>query len=201
MISSLFNGRSSGVSTLSWGVSRGFFVLPLPAMLFLWLSACQTSSSHKSFPFGDVSQQVGIDFWQFSGATGEMLLPEMVGSGAALLDYDNDGDMDVYLVQGYPTAPQGKPLVALPPGWKPGNRLFRNNLAETGKLTFTDVTESAGVGYVDKGRGVASGDYDNDGYVDLYVTNYGHNILYPNNGNGPFTDVTASAGVASSGWS
>ena len=89
----------------------------------------------------------------------------------------------------------------VPPGWKPGNRLYRNNLAETGKLTFTDVTESAGLGYADKGMGVAAGDYDNDGYTDLYVTNYGHNILYHNNGNGTFTDVTASAGVASSGWS
>ena len=84
---------------------------------------------------------------------------------------------------------------------EPGNRLFRNNLAETGKLTFTDVTESAGVGLADKGMGVTAGDYDNDGYVDLYVTNYGRNILYHNNGNGTFTDVTASAGVVSSGWS
>jgi len=186
-------------------MNRGLFVLPLPALLFVLLFACKTSSSHQSFLFEDVSKQVGIDFWQYSGATGEMLLPEMVGSGAALVDYDNDGDMDVYLVQGYPTAPptapQGKPLVPVPPGWKPGNRLFRNNLAETGKLTFTDVTESAGVGYADKGMGVAAGDYDNDGYIDLYVTNYGHNVLYHNNGNGTFTDVTAGAGVASSGWS
>ena len=197
MISSLFHAVSGGVSE----VNRVFFVLPLPALLFFCLLACKTSSSPKSPLFEDVSKQVGIDFWQFSGATGEMLLPEMVGSGAALLDYDNDGDMDVYLVQGYPTAPQGKPLVPVPPGWKPGNRLFRNNLAETGKLTFTDVTASAGVGYADKGMGVAAGDYDNDGYVDLYVTNYGHNILYHNNGNGTFTDVTATAGVGSSGWS
>lgn len=130
-----------------------------------------------------------------------MLLPEMVGSGAAMFDYDNDGDMDVYLVQGYATMPQGKPLVALPPGWKPGNRLFRNNLKETGKLTFTDVTAPAGVGLADQGMGVAAGDYDNDGYVDLYVTNYTHNVLYHNNGNGTFTDVTEAAGVASSGWS
>jgi enediyne biosynthesis protein E4 len=175
-------------------------VVSLLVLSFICLFGCKTSSP-ESFPFADVSKQVGIDFWQFSGATGEMLLPEMVGSGAALVDYDNDGDMDVYLVQGYPTAPQGKPLVPIPPGWKPGNRLFRNNLAETGKLTFTDVTESAGVGLADKGMGVTAGDYDNDGYVDLYVTNYGRNILYHNNGNGTFTDVTANAGVASSGWS
>src|SRR6202166_2304428 len=192
MISSPFNGASR--------VNRGFFVLPLPALLFLCLFACTTSPSNKSSLFEDVSKQVGIDFWQFSGATGEMLLPEMVGSGAALVDYDNDGDMDVFLVQGYPTAPQGKPLVPIPSNWKPGNRLYRNNLKETGELTFTDVPAPAGLGYADKGMGVAAGDYDNDGYVDLYVTNYGHNILYHNNGNGTFTDVTASAGVASSGW-
>ena len=124
----------------------------------------------------------------------------MVGSGVALLDYDNDGDMDVYLVQGYPSTPQGKPLVPVPTGWKPGNRLFRNNLKETGKLSFTDVTDAAGVGLAEKGMGVAAGDYDNDGYTDLLVTNYGHNVLYHNNGNGTFTDVSAAAGVASSGW-
>jgi len=128
-------------------------------------------------------------------------MPEVMGSGAALIDYDNDGDMDVFLIQGSPTYPQGTPLVPIPAGWKPGNRLFRNNLRETGKLSFTDVTESSGLGLADKGMGVAAGDYDNDGYIDLYVTNYGHNVLYHNNGNGTFTDVTAAAGVASSGWS
>src|SRR5271168_4122742 len=116
MISSLFHGVSK--------VNRVVFVLPLTTLL-VWLVACKTSSSQKSFPFEDVSKQVGIDFWQYSGATGEMLLPEMVGSGAALFDYDNDGDMDVFLIQGYPTGPQGKALVPLPAGWKPGNRLFR----------------------------------------------------------------------------
>jgi hypothetical protein len=165
------------------------------------ICACKSTSSHKAFPFEDVAKQAGVDFWQYSGATGEMLLPEMVGSGAALVDYDNDGDMDIYLVQGYPADPTGKPLVPVPAAWKPGNRLFRNNLRETGKLTFTDVTETAGVGYAAKGMGVAAGDYDNDGNIDLYVTNYGRDVLYHNNGNGTFTDVTAAAGVASSGWS
>ena len=165
------------------------------------LCACSSAPGRRAFPFEDVSRDAGIDFWQYSGATGEMLLPEMVGSGVALIDYDNDGDMDVYLVQGYPKLPEGRPLVPVPSNWKPGNRLFRNNLKETGKLSFTDVTESAGVGYADKGMGVAAGDYDNDGFTDLYVTNYGHNVLYHNNGNGTFTDVTAAAGVASSGWS
>ena len=165
------------------------------------LSACKYTHPRKQLPFEDVAKSTGLDFWHFSGATGDFLLPELMGSGAALIDYDNDGDLDVFLIQGSPTYPQGTPLVPIPAGWKPGNRLFRNNLRETGKLSFTDVTESSGLGLADKGNGVAAGDYDNDGYTDLYVTNYGHNVLYHNNGNGTFTDVTAQAGVASSGWS
>jgi enediyne biosynthesis protein E4 len=177
--------------------SGSLLLLLLPGLCL----SCRSSAPHSGPLFEDVAKQSGIDFWQYSGATGEFLLPEMVGSGAALIDYDNDGDMDVFLVQGYPTDPQGKAVVPLPAGWKPGNRLFRNNLNPSGKLTFTDVTESAGLGYAGQGMGVAAGDYDNDGYTDLYVTNYDRNILYHNNGNGTFTDVTATAGVASSGWS
>ena len=104
------------------------------AVLCGTLCACSSPSGPKAYPFKDVAKDVGIDFWQYSGATGEMLLPEMVGSGAVLLDYDNDGDMDVYLVQGYPGMPQGKPLVPVPSIWNPGNRLFRNYLKVTGKL-------------------------------------------------------------------
>jgi hypothetical protein len=178
-------------------VKSGFLLLPL---LGLCLS-CKTSPPHRAPLFEDIAQKRGIDFWQYSGATGEYFLPEVMGSGGALIDYDNDGDLDVFLVQGYPADPQGKALVPVPAGWKPGNRLFRNNLNPSGKLSFTDVTESAGLGHADQGMGVAAGDYDNDGYTDLYVTNYGSNILYHNNGNGTFTDVTAAAGVASSGWS
>ncbi len=174
---------------------------PFLLLLFGLLVSCKSTAPHGAPLFEDVAQKSGIDFWQYSGATGEYLLPEMVGSGAAMLDYDNDGDMDVFLVQGYPSDPQGKPLVPLPAGWKPGNRLYRNNLNPSGKLTFTDVTEAAGLSHLDKGMGVAAGDFDNDGYTDLYVTNYEHNILYHNNGNGTFADVTAAAGVASSGWS
>jgi enediyne biosynthesis protein E4 len=177
-------------------VKFGAVALPLIALL----ASC--NSPRRSTPiFEEVSKQTGLDFWQFSGATGDFLLPEITGSGAALIDYDNDGDLDVYLIQGAPMSPQGKPLVPLPEGWKPGNRLFRNNLNPSGKLSFTDVTESAGVGYAGVGMGVAAGDYDNDGNIDLYVTNFGRNILYHNNGNGTFTDVTSRAGVESSGWS
>src|SRR5437868_13374480 len=82
------------------------------------------------------------------------------------------------------------------PGWKPGNRLFRNLLSETGKLQFVDVTEQGGVGHVGYGMGVAVGAYDNDGLQDLYGNNVGRNVLYDNNGDGTFTDGTATAGVA-----
>ena len=169
--------------------------------LSVFLLACH-SAQHAPL-LEDVAKKTGVDFWQSSGAMGEYLLPEITGSGGALLDYDNDGDLDIYLVQGTPVDAKGggKLVVPPPPGWKPGNRLFRNNLSRTGKLSFTDVTEQAGVGYRGVGMGVAAGDFDNDGYTDLYVTNFGHNVLYHNNGNGTFTDVTAAAGVASSGWS
>jgi hypothetical protein len=154
--------------------------------------------------FRDVAEQVGLRFHHFNGATGEYYMPEIMGSGVALFDYDNDGDLDIYLVQGTMLDPKKSMREAKfppPPGWKPGNRLFRNLLAETGQLRFVDVTEQAGVGHIGYGMGVAVGDYDNDGYLDLYVTNFGGNVLYHNNGDGTFTDVTKQAGVEEVRWS
>ena len=144
--------------------------------------------------FRDVAAETGLNFHHFSGSTGSLLMPEILGSGLALIDYDNDGDLDVYLLQATMLEPGKKPLVPAPPGWKPGNRLFRNMLAETGELRFEDVTEKAGVGNIGYAMGVAIGDYDNDGYQDIYVTNFGNNVLYHNNGDGTFTDVTEAAG-------
>jgi enediyne biosynthesis protein E4 len=154
--------------------------------------------------FREVAEEVGLKFHHFTGATGEFLMPEIMGAGVALFDYDNDGDLDVYLVQGTTFDPTQDPRHAKfppAPGWKPGNRLFRNLLSETGKLQFEDVTEKAGVGHIGYGMGVAVGDYDNDGFQDLYVTNFGRNVLYHNNGDGTFTDVTAKAGVDDPHWS
>ena len=151
--------------------------------------------------FRDVAAETGLNFHHFSGATGDLLMPEILGAGVALIDYDNDGDLDIYLLQGTMLQPDKKPLIPPPPGWKPGNRLFRNMLSETGKLQFEDVTEKAGVGHIGYAMGIAVGDYDNDGYQDIYVTNFGRNVLYHNNGDGTFTDVTEEAGVGDPRWS
>jgi len=145
-----------------------------------------------------------LKFHHFTGATGEYYMPEIMGAGVALFDYDNDGDLDVYLIQGTvfdPSQDARRAKFPTAPGWKPGNRLFRNLLSETAKLKFVDVTEKAGVGHIGYGMGVAVGDYDNDGFQDLYVTNFGRNVLYHNNGDGTFTDVTAKAGVDDPRWS
>ena len=151
--------------------------------------------------FRDVAAETGLKFDHCNGATGRHYMPEIMGPGVALFDYDNDGDLDVYLVQGTSLDPGGKLLHSPPAGWKPGNRLFRNLLSETGELRFVDVTEKAGVGHDGYGMGVAAGDYDNDGFIDLYVTNFGRNVLYHNNGDGTFTNVTDQAGVDDPHWS
>ena len=166
-------------------------------------AASQSSGSRLPL-FREVAEEVGLNFHHFTGATGEFYMPEIMGAGVALFDYDNDGDLDVYLIQGAmldPALDTSHARFSPPPGGKPGNRLFRNLLSETGKLQFVDVTDQAGVGHIGYGMGVAVGDYDNDGFQDLYVTNFGHNVLYHNNGDGTFTDVTQKAGVDDQRWS
>ena len=115
--------------------------------------------------FTDVAEQAGIRFAHDRGSTPERHLPEMVGAGMAWLDYDNDGWMDLYVVQGGPFPAAGSP--------KAGDRLYRNN----GNGTFSDVTRKAGLVETAYGMGAVAADYDNDGFVDLYVTNYGGNVL------------------------
>jgi len=132
----------------------------------------------------------GIHWVHTAGKSPQKHLPETSGAGCAFLDYDGDGWMDIYLVNSGPCDfyTPSKPL---------RNALYRNNRDGT----FTDVTEKAGVAGGGYGMGVAVGDYDNDGFPDLYVTQYGRSILYHNNGDGTFTDVTEKAGVAAPGWS
>jgi enediyne biosynthesis protein E4 len=148
--------------------------------------------------FREAAAEVGLNFQHFTGATGQFFMPEIMGAGAALFDYDNDGDLDAYLLQGALLDEKKKLTEAMfppPRDRQPGHRLFRNELIPTGKLRFTDVTATAGVGHRGYGMGAAAGDYDNDGDVDLYVTSFGANVLYRNNGNGTFSDVTLAAGA------
>lgn len=159
--------------------------------------------------FRDATAEVGIDFVHFTGATGKYYMPEIMGPGVGVFDYDNDGDLDIYLVQGGMVMAGDDVSAALfdPPGLPPfRNRLFRNETltagaTEPGPLRFTDVTEQSGVGDTGYGMGCATADYDNDGFIDIYVTNYGSNALYRNNGDGTFSEVTKSAGVDSPLWS
>jgi hypothetical protein len=142
--------------------------------------------------FTDVRESAKITFQQDSTQTEEKYYLETMGTGVGWIDYDQDGLMDLFFVQSAATDIYKPPHPLR-------SALYRNN----GDGTFTDVTDKAGVGGEGHyGQGVAVGDFDNDGYPDLYVTGYGSAILYHNNGNGTFTDVTAKAGVADSGgWS
>jgi enediyne biosynthesis protein E4 len=144
----------------------------------------------EEFPFEQVlSSASGITWRHVNGKSPEKYLPESTGAGCAFLDYDNDGWMDIYLVN------SGKCDFYTPePPLR--NALYRNNRDGT----FTDVTQKAGVEAGGFGQGVAVGDYDRDGFADLYVTQYGRSILFHNNGDGTFSDVTQKAGVAAPGW-
>ena len=139
--------------------------------------------------FEEQARQRGVSFVYHSGHQKRHRMPEIMGGGAALFDMDNDGDLDIYLVQGGSLL---EPADARPP-----NQLFRN----LGDGMFQDVTEGSGAGEQGYGMGVACGDYDNDGDVDLYITNYGANVLLENDGSGRFEDVTERAGVGHPGWS
>ncbi|MCO8121275.1 CRTAC1 family protein [Stieleria sp. TO1_6] len=166
-----------------------------------------TESDHLSATagalFADVSRASGLQFQHVSGRSLQYRFYEIVGSGAAFFDYDNDGDLDVYFVQSH----QWDETNALPSPQRPliSDRLFRNDSPQgdpDGQLRFTDVTATSGIsGAVGYGQGVACGDYDNDGDVDLYVTNFGPNQLWMNNGDGTFTDATKSTGTQVDRWS
>jgi len=156
--------------------------------------------------FLEAEPSVGFDFAHFNGMSGEMYFPEMTGTGAALFDYDNDGDLDIFMVQGAMMGP-GKSVedATIPPRHSPpfSDRLYRNDLGEDGdpRLRFTDVTAAAELPADDYGMGVATGDFDNDGWVDLYITNFGPNRLLRNLGDGTFEDATEAAGAGDTRWS
>jgi enediyne biosynthesis protein E4 len=154
-----------------------------------------------SAPVFDVKLPRGLDFTLQNSPTSQKYLIETMPGGVALLDYNNDGLLDIFLVNGGCLTNS----MPLPESFDRGNPRYWNRLYRQNKNgTFTDVTRSAGLadaGTGNYGMGVAVGDYDNDGYADIFVTSYGKNILYHNNGDGTFTDVTARAGVVGGGWS
>jgi hypothetical protein len=181
--------------------------------LFTAVAACAPGAEPASAPppsspwFVDRAEQSGLRFTHMNGMSGQLYDVEVFPPGVALFDFDNDGDLDVYLVQGRPLDPatvrsapsldaQGRPL---------GDRLFRNDMVSSPDgsrvLRFTDVTSQSGISPGGYGMGVATGDIDNDGWTDLYLTRLGTNHLYRNNGDGTFADVSARSGVGGSGWS
>src|ERR1700685_4328582 len=155
------------------------------------------SKAAVSGRFVDVTEKAGIHFKQEASKTAKKYLLEAMGSGVAVFDYDNDGRLDIFFANGAriddPTAAGAIPQKRHP---KYFNRLYH----QKPDGTFEDVTERAGLAGIGYSTGVAVGDYDNDGFEDLYVTAYGGNKLYHNNGNGTFTDVTGKSGTAGSGW-
>jgi len=180
------------LSSVAAGLSRREFIKGVSGGLgCVGLSRFAFGSTDPIYPFEAVPSSVsGITWRHVAGKSPEHYLPETTGAGCAFFDYDNDGWIDIYLVN------SGR-CDFFDPNPPLSNALYHNNRDGT----FTDVTKKAGVAGGGYGQGVAVGDYDGDGYPDLYVTQYGRNILYHNNGDGTFTDVTEKAGVAAPGWS
>ncbi|MDP7286794.1 MAG: CRTAC1 family protein [Phycisphaerae bacterium] len=155
-------------------------------VVFALTGAVCTARARSPIQFRDVTQATGIKFKHTDGGSGKRYVMEPMSAGVAVFDYDGDGDMDIYFLNGAPLKGTKAPA-------RPRNALYRND----GKFKFTDVSVKAGVGNTGYALGVCIGDYDNDGAPDIYINNHGPNVLYHNNGDGTFSDVTRKAGVAS----
>lgn len=166
-------------------VSRFFISCPI-FYLLIFIVSVTVSQSKVSFIAVTKS---GIDFKHTDGKSEKRLFNEFLGSGGGFFDYDNDGDLDIYLVNGASqiVSPDKNPST---------NALYRNN----GDGSFSNVTELTGTGSTSYGTGCTVGDYDNDGDLDLYIANFGPNVLYQNSGKGTFIDVSMQSGVANSQW-
>jgi hypothetical protein len=165
--------------------------LLLPSSLFFCAAQLPKNNPRPLAHFTDIAKKAGLtDAVVFGGVDTKKYIIETTGTGVAIFDYDNDGWPDIFIVN-------GTSLDASPSGKAHTSHLYHNNHDGT----FTDVTQKAGLTHTGWGQGVCVGDYDNDGYEDLYVTYYGKNVLYHNNGDGTFSDVSEKAGVAGSGKS
>lgn len=161
--------------------------------LIAWVGCASGPESTSDGPpvrsdlFREAASEVGLVFEHFPDESGEYRLPEIMGSGVALFDFDGDGDLDVYFLQGAPLEPGAPaPKSNAPPKSALGNRLFENQIVPSGRLVFEDVTQMAGLEFGGYAMGVAVGDYDGDRDPDLYVTALGPNALYQNSGDGSF---------------
>jgi len=177
-------------------------------LAFFFLAACKASppAASNTAPapaeyFTERAKESGLDFVHFNGMSGEFYYPEIMPPGVALFDYDNDGDLDLFVVQGQMLGK--KPLSAADPQPQGplNSHLFRNDLTPGQPLHFTDVTAASGIVTHGYAMGVATGDFNNDGCVDLYVTILGPNQLFRNNCDGTFTDVSKQSGTDDAGWS
>jgi hypothetical protein len=170
-------------------------------LVFCLITVPLVSSSSSDVQFTDVTQPLAVDFKHENSPTSNKYLIETMGGGVALLDYDSDGRLDIFFTNG---AKLDDPMPAAKQPDKSDRRYWNRLYRQAPDGTFADVTERAGLTGMPQNRyamGVAAGDYDNDGHVDLYVTGYGGNTLYRNRGDGTFADVSGTAGVAASGWS
>ncbi|MFQ5570131.1 MAG: CRTAC1 family protein [Rhodothermales bacterium] len=192
-------GPGPGITILLFLIQAGFAGCGAPGAETP-NAAPDANPAPTAAPFADVTDAVGLDFVHVNGMSGKRYFVEMVGSGGALFDYDNDGDLDLYAVQGHALAPAQDASSA-----PPKDRLYRNDLDVrrdgSRALRFTDVTDTSGLDARGYGMGVATGDYNNDGHIDLYVLNWGSNQLWRNNGDGTFSDVTRESGTDDPRWS
>ncbi len=189
----------SGSSVRSLAIFCGMLLtIVVPALAQTGSATPAPTESAQPGKFVDTTTAAGIRFLHKAPHTSKKYLIETMGSGVGLFDCDNDGRLDIFLVNGAPFSdPTPKGTIPQKAGREDWNRMYRQKKDGT----FEDVTEKAGLQGVGYGMGVAIADYDNDGFEDIYVTGYGGNRLYHNNGNCTFTDVTEKAGVGGSGWS
>jgi hypothetical protein len=184
----MISGSTHG-SPFHFKLSWISLALLLPFSFFFSAAQLPKSNPKPLAHFTDIAKKAGLtDAVVFGGVDTKKYIIETTGTGVAIFDYDNDGWPDIFIVN-------GTSLGASPSGKVPTSHLYRNNHDGT----FTDVTQKAGLTHTGWGQGVCVGDYDNDGWEDLYVTYYGKNALYHNNGDGTFTEVSEKAGVAGSG--